>query len=81
MIVLLVATAIALIASLIASRRKTGAALKRAATRFSHILPAFLGMLVLFAVTITLLPADLVGVLLGRESRAIGVLVLSLIHI
>jgi len=79
MIALLVVTAIALIASLIASRQKTLAALKRAAVRFGHILPAFLGMLVLFAVTITLLPAEVVGLLLGRESRSIGVLVASAI--
>jgi uncharacterized membrane protein YraQ (UPF0718 family) len=77
MLVLLIVTAVALIASLIASRQKTAAALKRAAKRFGNILPAFLGMLVLFAVTITLLPADVVSVLLGRENPWVGVLVAS----
>jgi len=75
MVVLLIVTAIALTASLIASRKKTAAALKIALKRFANIMPAFLGMLVLFAVTITLLPTDVVSVLLGRENRWVGVLV------
>jgi uncharacterized membrane protein YraQ (UPF0718 family) len=77
MIVLLIITAVALTASLLASREKTAAALKIALKRFVHILPAFLGMLVFFAVAITLLPAEVVTVLLGRDNRWVGVLVAS----
>ena len=74
MIILIIITTVALSASLIASRQKTLAALKVARKRFMKILPAFLGMMVLFSVTITLLPADVVGVLLGKESRWAGLL-------
>ena len=73
MIVLYVATAVALAASLVASRRKTLAALKLAGGRFLKVLPAFLTMLVLFAVGITLVPEELIRRILGRESGWAGV--------
>ena len=77
MIVLYIITAVALSASLVASRRKTAAALKRALKRFSSILPAFLGMLILFSVAISLLPEEAVRALLGGDSRWFGVVVAS----
>ena len=75
MILLYLATALALAASFCASRRKTADALKRAARRFVKILPAFLIMLALFSVGITLLPREVIRQLLGRESGFVGVAV------
>jgi uncharacterized membrane protein YraQ (UPF0718 family) len=75
MIVLWVITAACLLASLVADRRRTLAALRMAAVRLARIMPAFLLMMVLFAVAITLVPQDLIRRLLGRDSGAIGVAV------
>jgi uncharacterized membrane protein YraQ (UPF0718 family) len=77
MIILYVVTAVALGASLVASPHKTAQALKRAGKRFAKILPAFLGMLVLFSVVITLLPEDVVKALLGGEHKWLSVTVAS----
>lgn len=73
MIALYIVTAVALVASVVASRTKTWAALKLAATRFAKILPAFLTMLVLFSVGMTLLPREVITRLLGAESGWVGV--------
>ena len=73
MVILYIVTAVALVASVIASRHKTLAALKLAVTRLVKILPAFLVMLVLFAAAITLVPQEMIRRLLGRESGAVGV--------
>lgn len=73
MIALYIATAAALLVSLAASRRKTADALKRAGKRFARILPAFLLMLVLFSVAITLVPQEVLRRLLGKDSGALGV--------
>jgi uncharacterized membrane protein YraQ (UPF0718 family) len=79
MSILYVVTAIALAASAIASAGKTAAALKLAARRFVTILPAFLTMLVLFSVAITLLPQDVVMRLLGEQSGWMGVAIASVV--
>jgi uncharacterized membrane protein YraQ (UPF0718 family) len=72
-VILYIVTAVALAASVIASRRKTLAALTLAVTRLAKILPAFLVMLVLFAAAITLVPQEMIRRLLGRDSGAMGV--------
>ena len=46
-----------------------------AAVRLARIMPAFLLMMVLFAVAITLVPQDVIRRLLGRDSGALGVAV------
>jgi uncharacterized membrane protein YraQ (UPF0718 family) len=79
MVILYAATAAALAASLAASPRKTQAALRLAVTRLARILPAFLVMLVLLAVALTLVPQDVIRRLLGRESGAVGVAIAALI--
>jgi uncharacterized membrane protein YraQ (UPF0718 family) len=79
MTVLYIAAALALAVSAIVSRSKTGMALRMAATRFLRVLPAFLTMLVLFSVTIALLPQDLIRLLLGRESGWLGVAVAAVL--
>lgn len=79
MLILYAATAAALAASLAASPRKTLSALRLAVTRLARILPAFLVMLVLLAVALTLVPQELIRRLLGRESGALGVAVAALV--
>lgn len=75
MIYLYVVTAIALLVSLGLSRDKTVQAVRLAAKRLLKIMPAFVTMMVLFSVTITLLPQELVARLIGRESGFLGVAV------
>ncbi|MCG3180042.1 MAG: hypothetical protein BIFFINMI_02396 [Phycisphaerae bacterium] len=79
MIVLWVATAACLLASFVADRRRTLRALKLAGVRIGRIMPAFLVMLVLFAVGITLVPEAVVSRLLGQESGVAGVAVAAAI--
>jgi uncharacterized membrane protein YraQ (UPF0718 family) len=73
MLYLYIITAVALLVSLVASRTKTMAAVALAAGRLVKILPAFATMMVLFSVTITLLPREVVAALIGRESGWLGV--------
>jgi uncharacterized membrane protein YraQ (UPF0718 family) len=73
MLYLYIITAAALLISLTASRTKTIAALTLAAKRLLKILPAFATMMVLFSVTITLLPQEVVSRVIGRESGWLGV--------
>ena len=78
MIALYIATAAALLASLLASRAKTLAALTLAGRRFARILPGFLIMLALFALGITLMPQETLQRLLGKESGMLGIAVAAL---
>ncbi len=73
MIYLYVVTAIALLVSLGWSREKTRDAISLATRRLLKILPAFVTMMVLFSVTITLLPEEMVAKLVGGESGYLGV--------
>ena len=77
MIVLYIFTAVALTASFVADRRKTALALRQAATRLAKIAPAFLTMIVLFSVAITLLPQSVLISILGKDSGWRGVAVSS----
>jgi uncharacterized membrane protein YraQ (UPF0718 family) len=79
MVILYAATAAALAASLVASPRKTLAALRLAVTRLARILPAFLVMLVLLAVALTLVPQEVIRGLLGRESGLFGVAIAAFV--
>ena len=71
--VLWAVTAAALLGSLIASRRRTLVAVIMAAKRLAKVLPAFLLMLCLLAVTLTLVPAESVQRWLGADSGMAGV--------
>lgn len=73
MLYLYIITAAALLISLTASRTKTIGVLTLAARRLLKILPAFATMMVLFSVTITLLPQEVVARVIGRESGWLGV--------
>ena len=77
MIVLYIVTAVVLTASVVADRRKTAEALQLAARRLARILPAFLTMIVLFSVAITLLPHDVLMRLMGKDSGWRGVVIAS----
>lgn len=79
MLILYIVTVAALAASLIASRHKTLAALKLAVTRLAKVLPAFLLMLVLFAVAITLVPQEMIHRVLGQDSGPMDVAVAALV--
>jgi len=74
---LFIVTASALLASLMANRRKTWRALGISLKRFTNILPAFSGMLILFSVAIVLLPASTIEKLLGGDNPWLGVLIAS----
>lgn len=67
MIALYIITAVAIIASLIADRSKTGEAVVLAWRRFLKLLPAFLTMLSLVAVTLTLISREMLIRFLGGE--------------
>jgi uncharacterized membrane protein YraQ (UPF0718 family) len=69
MLILYVITALLLLLSLAANPRKTGRALQVALRRFLKILPGFVVMLALVAVSLTLVPEDLVARVLARENR------------
>lgn len=70
---LYIITAGALLVSLAADRKKTGKVVVLAARRLFGILPVFATLLVLFSITITLLPQEVVARLVGRESGWLGV--------
>ena len=73
--ILYIVTALALAASVCASREKTLASLKIALRRFGRIVPAFLTVLALFSFAITLMPQQVIRDLLGRDSGWLGVAV------
>ncbi len=70
---------LALVISVLADRKKTIQALRIAATRFGKVAPTILAMLVLFAVTMGLLPESVIRDLLGQQNRWLGVGVASVI--
>jgi uncharacterized membrane protein YraQ (UPF0718 family) len=75
---LYIATGVALLASLIASRRKTLQALKIAARRFIKILPAFLIMLILVSTVLFLVPDKVISDYLGNNNNTfLAVLIAS----
>ena len=74
---LYIATGLALLLSLIASRDKTLQALKITVKRFANILPAFLIMLVLVSVVLFLVPERLISEYLVNNNTFIGVILAS----
>lgn len=73
MLYLYIITAAALLVSLAANRTKTIAAITLAARRLLKILPAFSTVMVLFSVTIVLLPQEVVARVIGQDSGWLGV--------
>ena len=76
---LYIMTGIALAASLIASRARTGRALVVAFKKFAGILPAFLVMLSLVASALAAVPEESITAWLGGSGGAGGVVVAALV--
>jgi uncharacterized membrane protein YraQ (UPF0718 family) len=74
---LYIVAGLALLVSLVFSRDKTVRALKIAARRFIHILPAFLIMLVLISVALYLVPDEVISRYLGGSNRFVDVILAS----
>jgi len=72
MLILYIITALLIGLSLLASPRKTGRALQIALRRFLKIAPAFLGMLMLVAAALYLVPNHVLGQMLARENKWIA---------
>ena len=72
-------TAVALTASLVADRAKTGQALRIAATRLGKILPAFLLMLALVSIGLFLVPDEVILRHLSGRGRFTGAGIAGLI--
>ena len=72
MLILYIITVLLLGFSLLANPRKTGRALQVALQQFLKIVPAFLGMLVLVAIALYLVPDHLLVSVLARENKWIA---------
>ncbi len=72
-------TAIALFASIIASRKKTVASLKVAFKKIMKIIPSFITMLVFVSIILYLLPDHVISMLLGDNNVIEGTLISSII--
>jgi len=71
---LYIITGFALIASLIASRKRTLQALRISGKRFINILPAFLLMLILVSIVLFLTPNEVISNYLSGNNKYIGLL-------
>jgi uncharacterized membrane protein YraQ (UPF0718 family) len=76
--ILLICTVIALLVSLIRSREKTLAAVKIAIRRMWNILPLFLLVMALFAISITIIPESFISKAIGSDS-GLGGLVIAIV--
>ena len=71
-------TGLALLISLVVSREKTIRAVKVAFQKFINILPAFLTMLILVSIVLTVIPDTAILRYLGKGNRFTGVIIASL---
>lgn len=78
-ITLYIITFVALIASVIKSKKKTILALKKAWKAFENILPQFLSILIIIGFMLAILTPEQISKLLGSESGWLGVLFASII--
>ena len=76
---LILITVIALLASFISDRHKTGRALIVAWTRLKHIAPAFFIMLIFISIILTVFPENMISNLLGKHDLFLGVTFASMI--
>lgn len=74
MIYFYIATVAAVFFSFAVSREKTTKALQIAYKRFIKMIPAFLTMLVLVSIVLSLIPQELIPTYLGSSNRYMGVL-------
>jgi uncharacterized membrane protein YraQ (UPF0718 family) len=78
-IILYIVAAILLLLSFIKDRRKTKAALKKAWKAFENILPQFLAILLIIGMALSVLNAQTISNLIGKESGWLGVIALALL--
>ena len=78
-IVFYAVAAIALLASLIADRKKTAAALKKSWKAFAGILPEFIVVIVTTGIVLAFLDPSTISRILGHESGVVGVVLASII--
>jgi len=78
-VILYAIAAVALVASLLKSREKTVAALRKAAKAFEGILPQFIVVLLLVAATLSVLDTATISRILGSGSGVWGVLGASIV--
>jgi uncharacterized membrane protein YraQ (UPF0718 family) len=78
MIGIIIAAGIALLASLIADRKKTFQALKKAGKKFTALLPFFLTMLAAVSIVLTLIPEKTIVRFLGEEDLLGGTVLAAL---
>ena len=76
---LYIVAGLALLVSLCFSREKTARALKVAARRFIHMLPAFLLMIVLISVALYLVPDEVISRYLGSDNKFTAMVLASLL--
>lgn len=74
---LYILTGIALLASLMANRKKTLTALKVAVKKFLKILPAFLSMLILISLILFAFPDEVISNYLGNNNKVTGMVFAS----
>lgn len=70
--ILTIIAAIAIIASLIADRRKTWKGMKKGLTMFVKILPAILSVLILVSIFLYMLPNEIIVKYLGKDAGLTG---------
>ncbi|WP_205737058.1 permease [Acetobacterium paludosum] len=68
-----------LILSLAKSKEKTKLALKKAWKAFENIMPQFLGIILLIGLLLSVLSAEQISSLIGKDSGWIGVIIASII--
>lgn len=78
-LIITAAAGVALFASLIADRGKTGRALSIAGKRFLGLLPAFLTMLAAVSIVLALVPQEMIVRYLGSENRFLATLAGALV--
>jgi len=76
---LYIITALAVLISFLVNRDKTLKALKITAKRFVNILPAFLTMIILVSIILSLVSGEVITTYLGNDSKFTGVLLASFI--
>jgi uncharacterized membrane protein YraQ (UPF0718 family) len=68
-------TALAVILSFIKDKNKSLHALKIGAKKFLNILPLFLVIMAAFAISMTFIPSEALGKIIGKESGLVGVII------
>lgn len=78
-IILYAVTAILLLLSFLRDRDKTKAAFKKAWKAFENILPQFLSVLIIIGMMLSVLDAETISRLIGRNSGWLGAVILGLV--